>query len=406
MASLYPKKVSGKTYWYLREMGRVDGKPKMISERYLGTAADIAAAMEGTQAAMLPERTRHLAFGDVAAAWGVLEELQVAAVIDEVTGSRPAGTRLSAGTYLALVALNRLVAPCSKAAFADWWKTTAGDRLTRISVPALDHRYFWDAMHAVTLEQLEEISPAIAVRIVEASGVDCSSVALDMTNFATFIATANDKAPVAQRGKAKQKRSDLRLVGLGLVVTRDGGIPLTWHAYPGDRPDVTQFPAMIDQLLARYQAVTAAASVPAAAADMTVVFDAGQNSGGNFAHLAGTGLHYIGSVPASDCPDLTALPASVRSVADKDRFGGLTAYDTRREAYGAARRAILTHSPELHQSQAAGFDGTTLAKAGKKLDELAATLARGKTRPPAPRSKPRSRPSPASPGSAASSPGS
>ena len=91
MASLYPKKVSGKTYWYLREMGRVDGKPKMISERYLGTAADIAAAVEDAEAAMLPERTRHLAFGDVAAAWGVLEELQVAAVIDEVAGSARPG---------------------------------------------------------------------------------------------------------------------------------------------------------------------------------------------------------------------------------------------------------------------------------------------------------------------------
>ena len=111
-----------------------------------------------------------------------------------------------------------------------------------------------------------------------------------------------------------------------------------------------------------------------------MVFDAGQNSEANFAHLAGTRLHYIGSVPASDCPDLTALPASARSVVDKDRFGGLTAFDTRREVYGAQRRAILTHSPELHNSQAAGFDGTTLAKAGKKLDELAATLARGKTR--------------------------
>jgi transposase len=382
MASLYPKKVSGKTYWYLREMGRVDGKPKMISERYLGTAADIAAAVEGTEAAMLPERTRHLAFGDVAAAWGVQEELQVAAVIDEVAGSRPAGAQLSAGTYLALAALNRLVAPCSKAAFADWWKTTAGDRFIKIPAPALDHRYFWEAMHAVTLEQLEEISRVIAVRIVECSGVDCSSVALDMTNFASFISTANDKAPIAQRGKAKQKRSDLRLIGLGLVVTRDGGIPLTWHAYPGDRPDVTQFPAMIDQLLSQYQAVTAAAGVPAAAADMTVVFDAGQNSGDNFAHLAGTGLHYIGSVPASDCPDLTALPAGMRTVVDDDRFGGLTAHDTRRDVYGTVRRAILTHSPELHQSQARGFDGTTLAKAGKKLDELAATLARGKTRRP------------------------
>jgi len=382
MASLYPKKIGGKTYWYLREMGRVDGKPKMISERYLGTAADIAAAMETREAAALPERTRHLAFGDVAAGWGILEDLGVAAVIDEVTGSRPAGARLSAGTYLALAALNRLVAPCSKAAFADWWKTTAGDRLAKIPGPALDHRYFWDAMHAVTLEQLEEISRAIAVRIVAASGVDCSSVALDMTNFATFIATANGKAPIAQRGKAKQKRSDLRLVGLGLVVTRDGGIPLTWHAYPGDRPDVTQFPAMAGQLLTQYEAVTAAAGVPAAAADMTVVFDAGQNSEANFARLAGAGLHYIGSVPASDCPDLTALPAAARSLVDQDRFGDLTACDTRREVYGAKRRAILTHSPELHAAQAAGFTGTTLAKAGKKLDELAATLARGRTRRP------------------------
>jgi len=85
-------------------------------------------------------------------------------------------------------------------------------------------------------------------------------------------------------------------------------------------------------------------------------------------------------VPASDCPDLTALPASKRTLVDKDRFGGLTGYDTRRAVYGGERRAILTHSPELHDAQAAGFDGTTLAKAGKKLDELAATLARGKTR--------------------------
>ena len=382
MASLYPKKIGGKTYWYLREMARVDGKPKMVSERYLGTAADIAAAVEGAEGAVLPERTRHLAFGDVAVAWGLLEDLGVAAVVDEAAGPRPAGQPLSTGTYLALAALNRLVAPCSKAGFADWWKTTAADRFTKIPAAALDHRRFWDAMHAVTAEQLAEASRKIAVKIVQASGVDCSPVALDMTNFATFIATANGKAPIAQRGKAKQKRSDLRLIGLGLVVTRDGGIPLTWHAYPGDRPDVTQFTAMIDQLHGQYQAVCAAAGVRAAAADMTVVFDAGQNSEDNFAHLAGTGLHYIGSVPASDCPDLTALPASARKVVDQDRFAGLTACDTRRETYGARRRAILTHSPELHQSQARGFDGTTLAKAGKKLDELAATLARGKTRRP------------------------
>jgi transposase len=382
VASLYPKKVGGRTYWYLREMARVDGRPKMVSERYLGTAAEIGALLDAREAAVLPERARHLAFGDVAAAWGMLQDLGVIAVIDAVAGPRPAGQPLSTGTYLALAALNRLVAPCSKAAFADWWKTTAADRFTKIPASALDHRRFWDAMHAVTPGQLEQASEAIAAEMIRSAGIDVSSVALDMTNFATFIATGNQKAPIAQRGKAKQKRTDLRIVGLGLVVTRDGGIPLTWHAYPGDRPDVTQFPVMTDQLTARYEAVCAAAGLDLQAPDMTVVFDAGQNSEANLAHFATTGMHYIGSVPASDCPDLTSLPTSRRRIVDRKRFGGLTAFDTRRAAYGADRRAVLTHSPELHQAQAAGFAGTTLAKAGKKLDELAARLARGKTRRP------------------------
>jgi transposase len=379
MASIVGKKRGGATYYYLVESARVGGKPRITSQEYLGTAGELAAAMRGGGLG-LPARVQHKDFGAVAAAWGVLEDLGAAGIIDEVAGARRAGAGASTGTYLALAALNRVVAPCSKLGFAGWWAKTAAPRFAKIPGTVLDHRRFWDAMHAVTLEDLAEISRRIALVIVDQFGLDCSSVALDMTNFATFIDTANRRAPIAQRGKAKQKRSDLRLVGLGLVVTRDGGIPLTWHAYPGDRPDVTQFPAMIKALRGRYEAITAACGQQPAG--MTVVFDAGQNSEANFEFLAGTGLHYIGSVPASDCPDLTALPASVRSIVDRERFGGLTACDTRREVYGAERRAILTHSPELHQSQARGFDGTTLAKAGQNLDELAATLARGKTRRP------------------------
>jgi transposase len=379
MASIVGKKRGEATYYYLVESARVGGKPRITSQEYLGTAEELAAAMRGGGLG-LPDRIQHKDFGAVAAAWGMLDDLGVAAIIDEVAGARRSDAGASVGTYLVLSALNRLADPCSKRRFADWWGKTAAPRFARIPATVLDHRRFWDAMHAVTTEQLAEISRRIALRVVAMSGVDCSSVALDMTNFATFIDTGNGKAPIAQRGKAKQKRSDLRLVGLGLVVTRDGGIPLTWHAYPGDKPDVTQFPAMVDRLRGQYEAICAAAAAPAA--DMTVVFDAGQNSEANFAHLATTDLQYIGSVPASDCPDLTALPASARTAVDRPRFGGLTAYDTRRETYGTDRRTILTHSPELHAAQARGFEGTTLAKAGKKLDELAATLARGKARRP------------------------
>jgi hypothetical protein len=58
VGSLYKKVISGKPYWYLREMAWVDGKPKMVSERYLGSVADIAALLEAREAAAMPERTR------------------------------------------------------------------------------------------------------------------------------------------------------------------------------------------------------------------------------------------------------------------------------------------------------------------------------------------------------------
>src|SRR6266700_222501 len=163
-------------YWYLREMARVDGKPQMVYERYLGTAAGIAAAMQARESAMLPERTRHLAFGDVAAVWGLLSDLGVAAVIDEVSGARPGGLPLSPGTYLALAALNRVVDPCSKRGFADWWRTTAADRFTKIPATARDHRRFWDAMRAVAAEQLAAIEQALAARVVTSFGVDISAL--------------------------------------------------------------------------------------------------------------------------------------------------------------------------------------------------------------------------------------
>lgn len=42
----------------------------MVSERYLGSAADIEALLEARESAGLLARTRHLASGGVAAVWG------------------------------------------------------------------------------------------------------------------------------------------------------------------------------------------------------------------------------------------------------------------------------------------------------------------------------------------------
>jgi hypothetical protein len=77
MASLIGKRIGGQRYYYLREVARVGGRPKIVSQRYLGKAEDHRR-------------------GDGRCRGG-----------PEVTGSRRPDAAASVGTYLALAALNR-----------------------------------------------------------------------------------------------------------------------------------------------------------------------------------------------------------------------------------------------------------------------------------------------------------
>jgi transposase len=376
MATVIEKRrADGRVYYYLVESARVDGKPRIVSQQYLGSAAEIAEKLAGTPAST-PVRSQHKQFGDLAAVWSVIERIGVIEIIDRVVPRR-ADAAASVGTYMALACANRIVAPCSKLGFADWWATTAGPRWVRLNAAALDHRRFWSAMDRLSEADLATIETELGARIIAEYDLDLSGLVLDMTNFATYIDSGNDKAPIAQRGKAKQKRVDLRLVGLGLVVTRDGGIPLLSRAYPGDRPDVTQFPLMIEQLTTRF------AHLAGGLVELTLVYDAGQNSTTNHEQVETAGIGFVGSLPPSDHPDLLAMPRTRYRKVDPDRFPGLTYVDTTVTALGVTRRAVLTHSTTLHAAQSRGFD-QTLAKAQQRLAALADKLARGKTRRPRP----------------------
>jgi transposase len=371
MASIIGKTVGGHTYYYLREVARVGGKPKVVSQRYLGKASDIEAALAG--ATSLPDSVTHRRFGDIAAVWGMLERLGVAEIVDEVVGQRRADAAASVGTYFALAIANRVVAPCSKLAFSDWWATTVGDRLVKLPAAALDHRRFWDAMDFVSEARLVEIERLIVSRMVESFGIDCSGLVLDMTNFATYIDSANDRAPIAQRGRAKQKRTDLRLVGLGLVVSTDFGVPLVSHAYAGNRPDVTQFADVVGELMERFGPLAEAGG------ELTLVYDAGQDSADNQELMENSPLHFVGSLPPSDHPDLLAVPMRRYRTVDTELFPGLRAFETRIEVFGRERRVVVTHSQNLHDKQVRGFE-QTMARARRQLTATAARLKRGQGR--------------------------
>jgi len=346
-------------------MARVDGKPKVVSQRYVGTADDLGALIEGGGT---PDKSKHLEFGDLGAVWSVLSRLGIGKIIDDVIGAQRSDT--SAGTYLALTIANRVVAPRSKLGFADWWKKTSGDRICQTSGASVDHRRFWDAMDKVSEKQIIEIERRVFSHMIEKFSLDVQALSLDMTNFATFIDSHNTRNTIGQRGHAKQKRKDLRLVGLGLVVTQDGGIPIASRVYAGNRPDVTQFGEMITELSSRYNEV-------AGNGELTVVYDAGQGSAANYETIDATGLGFVSSVTPSDHADLLAIP--VGEFTELDAFDGITAHETTAIVFKRNRRVVICHSQELHDAQVRGFD-QTIAKASVKLNALKDRLGGGKTR--------------------------
>ena len=368
MASIISKKIKGNTYYYLAESARVGGKPRIVSQRYLGKAEDIEAALAGAQS--VPDRTKHLGFGDLAAALSVLRRLKVADAVDAVVGARRDDAGASVGTYVELMVANRIVAPCSKLAFVDWWHKTAGDRIYKLASAALDHRRFSDAMDRLTPAMLEEIHRSVVATMVAQYALQTSALVLDMTNVATYVDSANERNTIAKRGHSKQKRHDLRIVGLSLIVTRDGAVPVASHAYPGNRPDVTQFETALRALRRQFETEDD---------QLSVVFDAGMDSAANLALVKELGLHFVGSVPPSQHLDLLGVPRSEYSVLDHDVLPGVRAFERAKRILGRDLRVVVTHSEEFHHRQSRGFD-QTLAKATAQLVDLARRLAGGKSR--------------------------
>ena len=110
MASLTKKIIRGHPYYYLRECQRVNGKPKIVWQQYLGSPAELVRRLEGPT----PHKAVVREFGASAACVDIARQLDVAGIIDRHVPKRDSRGP-SVGQYLLIAALNRCLAPRSKA---------------------------------------------------------------------------------------------------------------------------------------------------------------------------------------------------------------------------------------------------------------------------------------------------
>lgn len=238
MASIIKKMKKGKAYYYAVECQRVNGKPRIVWQKYLGTVEAVVRRADGAKPPK-PSEAVIFELGGIGALLRIAQRLRLIELIDDVIPKRD--QRPSVGCYMLLAALNRALSPCSKLAIGDWYETTVLKRMWGYPKKAFSSQRFWDHMDMVSKEAIEEIEERLLTGMKREFGLDTSTLLYDTTNFFTYLATTNNRADLPQRGHSKAKRGDLRQVGLALLVTQAFQIPLLHKVYPGNIPDVSLF---------------------------------------------------------------------------------------------------------------------------------------------------------------------
>jgi transposase len=368
MVSILKKLVRGKPYYYARECRRVDGKPKIVWQKYLGKAEDIVAALSQPCAASV-ESAVVTEFGTVAALFELAQRLRLVEFIDRHVGARRGRVGPSVGTYLLVAALNRVVDPRSKAQIASWFDRTVLRRLLDFRPEQLTSQRFWDQMDRVSAQDIVAIERDLTAHLVREFAVDIRQVLFDATNFFTFIDTFNEHCPLAQRGHSKEGRAALRIVGLALLVTADFHIPLCHHTYPGNQADSTTFASLTAELIKRHELLSSQVE------GVTLVFDKGNNSAANLRAVDASPYHFIGSLVPTQHPELLAVPREQFCSLAAQGLPGVSAHRTKKEVFGKSRTIVVVYNERLFVAQSRTLL-REIAKRQRLLAELQAHLQR------------------------------
>jgi transposase len=371
MASIIKKTIRGKVYYYARECRRIAGKPTIVWQKYLGKADDIIAAFRQPTppGPNPPDSAVVTEFGAVAALYDLARRLRLAEHIDRHVPARRGPQGPSTGTYLLLAALQRCTAPASKARLAAWFERTVLRRLLPLRPAQLTSQRFWKQMHRVSAEAIVASERDLTEHLVREFDVDVRQVLFDATNFFTFIDTFNERCTLAQRGKSKEGRAALRIVGLALLVSTDFHVPLSHHTYPGNQPDSPTFASLTDELVQRHRLLVNQVE------DITLIFDKGNNSLDNLQAVDQSPYHFIGSLVPTQHPDLLALPARRFEPLDGDGLPGVSACRTQAEVFGQQRTVVVTYNAKLFVAQSRTWL-REIAKRQRLLAELQGRLQR------------------------------
>ena len=268
----------------------------------------------------------------------------------------------------AAVAIQRACSPGPKRDLAEFLDG-AVPRLSCLPSSAFTGQAYHRVAQHVADEQLERAQIAIAKAAVARFQLSADVLAFDTTNFDTHIATVTP-GELARRGHAKSKRSDLRVVGLGVLASETGYVPLLYRTYAGNSSDQAVLTSCLEGLRALHQSLDAGEGRERA--QRTLVRDGGFWSPQLELDLETIGYYNLISLPLGHAAAEQALQMAAKRGAMKPLTGKLAQVRAARvqaKVGNLDRTLVVVESQDLLEGQKRGI-AVALRKAKDEFSKL------------------------------------
>src|ERR1700739_138293 len=372
MATIVAKRKRRQLYYYIVESARVDGKPRIVHQTYLGTAERIAALVQD-RTAPLPLSITTVDLGLPGALWRAAQQSGVWQVLKSLCENPPSAP--STAHYLLLAAIHRICQPGPKTEVADWYRDTILSSRWGFPAERFTSQEFWDAFDRIQTgnsgeaDELEQAQSRLLAIWQDQQLISHRLLAYDTTNFYTWVASTNTRNTLAQRGHNKQGRHNLRQVGLSYVLDGQNGLSLCHHVYPGNVADAEEFPMALARIVALLDRHGIARDT------VTLVLDKGAAALANTLALEQAGVSWISALPWNQAP----APLRERPVADLAALSGgqpgVRAAAERLIVYGKEDLWVVKDSAPFASEQLHSLT-TALSKALPAMRRLSVELAK------------------------------
>jgi hypothetical protein len=226
------------------ESGRVDGKPRIVRQTYLGTAEKVAALVKD-RTAPVPLEATAIDLGLPGALWLAAKQTGVFDLLHSFWPQPRSGP--SPAHFLLLAAIHRICQPGPKTEVAAWYDRTILRSIWGFAPERFTSPEFWDCFERMEELQLEQAQILLLGAWKQKQLLSRRLLAYDTTNFYTYVASTNQRNELAQRGHNKQGRHNLPQVGLSYVMDGENGLGLCHHVYPGNVADAEEFPEALSR---------------------------------------------------------------------------------------------------------------------------------------------------------------